>query len=154
MHRVGAEDFADPGFAHFGSKYHLFRTGAGYGTRWTTTGGWSAIHKSMSAIPAWVDHAKPLLWAPEAFQSSDSHGALYVMYFAGQSSSRNVHCVGVATSPQLRRHLHARFEAGRLLAVGLPRIRVDRPAGVPREGRQAIPDLQERLPQRLRKARR
>ncbi|GAA1607571.1 glycoside hydrolase family 43 protein [Kribbella karoonensis] len=98
VHRVGTEDFADPGFAHFGSKYYLFRTGAGYGTRWTTSTGWSAIHKSMTAIPAWVDHAKPLLWAPEVFQSSDSHGALYVMYFTGESASRHVHCIGVATS--------------------------------------------------------
>ena len=100
VRRVGTEEFADPGFAHFGSKYYLFRTGAGYGARWTTSGGWSAVHKSMAAIPAWVDHSKPLLWAPEVFQSSDSRGALYVMYFTGESASRHVHCIGVATSRQ------------------------------------------------------
>ncbi|WP_350278355.1 family 43 glycosylhydrolase [Kribbella sp. HUAS MG21] len=52
----------------------------------------------MARIPAWVDKGKPLLWAPEVFQSSDSRGPLYVMYFTGRSASRHVHCIGVATS--------------------------------------------------------
>ncbi|NIK62007.1 family 43 glycosylhydrolase [Kribbella shirazensis] len=98
VRRVGTQDFADPAYARFGSRYYLFRTGTGYGARWTASGGWSAIHRSMARIPAWVDETKPLLWAPEVFQSSDSRGPLYVMYFTGQSESRNVHCIGVATS--------------------------------------------------------
>ncbi|MEU8224013.1 family 43 glycosylhydrolase [Kribbella sp. NPDC048915] len=98
VRRVGTEEFADPAYAHFGSKYYLFRTGSGYGARWTKGSGWSAVHKSMAKIPAWVDHDKPLLWAPEVFRSSDSRGALYVMYFTGQSAARNVHCIGVATA--------------------------------------------------------
>ncbi|MFF0344324.1 family 43 glycosylhydrolase [Kribbella sp. NPDC004875] len=108
VRRVGTQSFADPGFAHFGSSYYLYRTGAGFGARSTSGSGWSAIHNSMTSIPAWVDHGSPLLWAPEVFQSKDSHGTLYVMYFTGQSSSRHVHCIGVATS----RHPASGFVGG------------------------------------------
>jgi glycosyl hydrolase family 43 len=105
--RVIASNFADPGFAHFGSYYYLYSTGAGFPVRRATSpsGPYRKVTTSglsMPHLPSWVGKGADggrHLWAPHVFAVNDSKGRpLYVMYFVGYKKSWGANCVGVATS--------------------------------------------------------
>jgi hypothetical protein len=102
VHRVTAGDFPDPGFAKFGSRYYIYKTG-GFGVKSSAspTGGYGATRSTLTKTPAWVDKSAPKLWAPDVFASSSGGKTIYVMYFTGVAGSgrqKGVHCLGIATS--------------------------------------------------------
>lgn len=101
-------NFADPGFAKFGSTYYLYRTAEGFDVSTSTQPerGYSTPEPSMSQIPEWVGRAPSggrHLWAPHVFSVPGSRQPLYVMYFSGYypgTAARpwGANCIGVATS--------------------------------------------------------
>jgi hypothetical protein len=98
-----AGNFADPGFAKFGSTYYLYRTGRGFAASHSSRpgGGYTTPANSMPNVPSWVGAAPDgtlRLWAPHVFRVTDSVGALYVMYFTGYKKSFGANCVGIAYS--------------------------------------------------------
>lgn len=98
--RVVSGDFPDPGFAKFGSRYYLYKTGGLFGSTSSTSPakGYGKVVSSMKSKPKWVaKDAK--LWAPDVFATKDGLGrALYVMYYTGVYAKTGVHCIGVAKS--------------------------------------------------------
>lgn len=96
---VTGGDFADPGFAKFGSFYYIYKTGPTFGVRTSVQpeSSYGPAAASMPARPAWVAKTA-LLWAPDVFASSSGGKPLYVMYFTAVKAGWGTHCVGVATS--------------------------------------------------------
>lgn len=119
---VTAGDFADPGFAKFGSFYYIYKTGEGFGVKTSVSPskGYEPkdsdqVVSSMPKRPKWVVKPKseiaPKLWAPHVFATMRGGKPLYVMYFTGLSERRGVNCVGVATSRSPDRDFKARKRA-------------------------------------------
>ncbi len=83
--------------------YYLYRTGRGFAAAHSSSpgSGYSTPAASMPNVPSWVGPSPDgslRLWAPHVFRVTDSHGALYVMYFTGFKKSFGANCVGVAWS--------------------------------------------------------
>lgn len=114
---VTAGDFADPGFAKFGSFYYIYKTGEGFGVRTSVSPAksYGPVAKSMPKRPAWVVPAssgvKPKLWAPHVFASTYKGKPLYVMYFTGLKNGKGVNCIGVATSRSPDRNFKAQAKS-------------------------------------------
>lgn len=96
---VTSGDFADPGFAKFGSYYYLYKTGPQFGVRTSASpaSGYGPAAASMPGKPAWVA-GSPKMWAPDVFASSSGGRPLFVMYFTAVKAGTSTHCIGVATS--------------------------------------------------------
>lgn len=107
-HPVTSGDFADPGFAKFGTHYFLYKTGPTFGVRYSIhpAKGYGAAKPSMPKKPAWVA-ATPKLWAPHVFAASANGRRIYVMYFTAVKAGWGTHCIGVARS----RYAYKEFKA-------------------------------------------
>lgn len=111
--RVISSDFADPGFAKFGSFYYLYKTGPSFGVSMSVSpqSGYGPIATSMPHIPAWVGKdpsGARKLWAPHVIGMMHNGHALYVMYFTGYYPAKKANCIGVATSSSPDRNFAAR----------------------------------------------
>ena len=134
------QDFPDPAVLRVGTTYHAYGTqGAGKNIQTLTSPDlvhWRPGADALPELGSWANAGNT--WAPEVI----TIGSTYVMYYVARSADQGVQCIGRATAIGAGRPVHRQGEP----AARVPGVagRLDRRRPDPREGRVALPVLEER----------